>query len=172
MTDQTSRLVELYDNLVERLYETKLELEKSSQALDLEKEIEHLVEAEQDIERLTREEADLLTTWLKRDLQDLRSYLVETGKGVRNWLAQESQLLSEQFVHWLKQVADPSLLDARTLQEDLASREDPTLYHTGELAMAGTFNCSSCEKKIELTATHRLDACHRCDGRVFIRSPE
>ena len=116
MTDQTSRLVELYDNLVERLYETKLELEKSSQALDLEKEIERLVEAEQDIERLTREEADLLTTWLKRDLQDLRSYLVETGKGVRNWLAQESQLLSEQFVHWLKQVADPSLLDARTLQ--------------------------------------------------------
>ncbi len=172
MTDQTSRLVELYDNLVERLYETKLELEKSSQALDLEKEIERLVEAEQDIERLTREEADLLTTWLKRDLQDLRSYLVETGKGVRNWLAQESQLLSEQFVHWLKQVADPSLLDARTLQEDLASREDPTLYHTGELAMAGTFNCSSCEKKIELTSTHRLDACHRCDGRVFIRSPE
>lgn len=172
MADQTPRLVELYDQLVERLYETKLELEKSSQALDLEKEIERLVEAEQDIERLTREEANLLTTWLKRDLQDLRSYLVETGKGVREWLAQESQLLSEHFVYWLKQVADPSLLDARTLQQDLASREDPTLYHTGELAVAGKFSCSSCEKKIELTTTQRLDACHRCDGRVFIRSPE
>jgi len=172
MTDQTSRLVELYDKLVERLYETKLELEKSSQALDLDKEIERLVEAEQDIERLTREEADLLSTWLKRDLQDLRSYLAETGKGVGDWLAQEGQLLGEQFIHWLKQVADPSLLDARTLQEDLASRENPTLYHAGELAMAGTFSCSSCGKKIQVAATHRLDACHRCDGRVFIRSPE
>ncbi|GLR64184.1 zinc ribbon-containing protein [Marinospirillum insulare] len=172
MTDQTSRLVELYDQLIERLYETKLELEKSSQALDLEKEIERLAETEQEIERLTREEADLLTAWLKRDLQDLRSYLVETGKGVSDWLAQETQLLSEQFIYWLKQVADPSLLDARTLQEDLASRDDPTIYHTGELAMAGTFRCSSCDKKIQMAATHRLDACHRCDGRVFIRCPD
>ena len=169
MTDQTQRLVELYDELIERLYETKLELEKSSQALDLEEEIERLIEIEQGIERLTLDEASLLSTWLKRDLKDLRSYLVETGKGVHEWLAQESHLLGEQFIHWLKQVADPTLLDARTLEEDLASRENPPLYHAGELAMAGRFICSSCEKPVQVVATSRLDACHRCDGRVFIR---
>lgn len=172
MSDQAERLVELYDRLVERLYEVRMDLEKTSQQLDLDKEIERLVEAEQEVERLTREETELLTQWLKRDLKDLRGYLAETGLGVREWLAQETQLISEQFMHWLRQVADPSILDARTLQEDLDSRDDPTLYHAGELAIAGTFVCAGCEKEVQVAYTHRLEPCHRCDGRVFVRKTD
>lgn len=172
MSDQAERLVALYDRLVERLHETRLELEKSSQQLDLDQEIERLVEAEREVARLTREEADLLVVWLKRDLKDLRGYLAETGLGVREWLAQEAALLSEQFMHWLRQVADPSILDARTLQEDLESRDNPTLYHAGELAIAGTFACSACDKIVQVAYTHRLEPCHRCDGRVFLRRSE
>lgn len=172
MSDQAERLVQMYDQLVERLYEAKLDLEKTSQQLDLDQEIERLVETEHELERITREEADLLTQWLKRDLKDLRAYLADTGQGVGDWLSRQTSLLSEQFLHLLRQVADPSVLDARTLQEDLDSREDPTLYHTGELAMAGVFACSSCGKTVEVAFTHRLEPCHRCDGRVFVRKTD
>lgn len=169
MSDQAERLAELYDSLVERLYQARLEVEKTSEQLDLDKEIERLVAAEEELERLTREEAALVSQWLKRDLKDLRSHLAATEKGVKEWLAQESSLLSEQFMHWLRQVADPSLVDAQTLQEDLDSREDPTLYHAGELAMAGAFHCANCGKQVEVRFTQRLEPCHRCEERIFIR---
>src|SRR5690554_3554064 len=108
MSDQAERLVQMYDQLVERLYEAKLDLEKTSQQLDLDQEIERLVETEHELERITREEADLLTQWLKRDLKDLRAYLADTGQGVGDWLSRQTSLLSEQFLHLLRQVADPS----------------------------------------------------------------
>ncbi|WP_114418353.1 zinc ribbon-containing protein [Marinospirillum perlucidum] len=169
MSDQAERLVQIYDKLVERLYEIRLEVEKTSENLDVDREIEDLLEQEKDLERLTREEASLLSYWLKRDIKDLRAHLAATEQGVKGWLAQETSLLSEQFMHWLRQVADPSLVDARTLQEDLDSREDPTLYHAGELAMAGVFSCANCGKEIEVSYTHRLEPCHRCEERIFIR---
>ncbi len=169
MSDQAERLAQLYDKLVERLYEVRLEVEKASEQLDLDKEIERLIEAEHELERLTKEEAGLLSQWLKRDLKDLRSHLASTETGVKAWLAQETSFLSEQFLHWLRQVADPSLVDAQTLKEDLDSREDPTLYHAGELAMAGVFACANCGKEVEVQFTHRLEPCHRCEERIFIR---
>ncbi len=172
MTDQAERLAQLYDQLVERLYEIRLDLEKTSQTLDLDQEIERLLEAEEALENLTKEEARLLSTWLKRDLKGLRAYLADTQAGVGAWLSQQTALLSEQFLHWLRQVADPALVDARTLQEDLDSREDPTLYHAGELAMAGVFVCTECEKPVEVAYTQRLHPCHRCENRVFIRQTD
>lgn len=169
MTDQAERLAQMYDRLIERLYQVRLEVEKTSEQLDIDKEIERLVETEEELERVTREEAALLSQWLKRDLRDLRGHLASTEQGVKAWLAQETSILSEQFMHWLRQVADPSLVDAQTLQEDLDSREDPTLYHAGELAMAGLFACANCGKEIEVSYTHRLEPCHRCEERIFIR---
>ncbi|MDR9467117.1 hypothetical protein [Marinospirillum sp.] len=169
MSDQAERLAELYDKLIERLYQVRLEVEKTSEQLDLDKEIERLVENEEEWERLTRDEAALMSEWLKRDIKDLRTHLASTEQGVKEWLAQETSMLSEQFMHWLRQVADPSLVDAQTLQEDLDSREDPTLYHAGELAMAGAFTCANCGKQVEVSYTHRLEPCHRCEERIFIR---
>ncbi|WP_416886438.1 zinc ribbon-containing protein [Marinospirillum sp.] len=169
MSDQAERLAALYDELVEKLYQVQQEVEQASQQINLEAEIQRLLDAEQEVERVTAEEASLLQAWLKRDLVDLQKHLATTGSGVAQWLALEGAVLGEQVMHWLRQIADPSLLDARTLEEDLLSREDPTLYHAGELAIAGAFVCTQCDKPVEVAYTHRLEPCHRCDGRVFLR---
>lgn len=169
MSDQAERLAALYDELVEKLYQARQELEQSSQQIDFDEEIQRLLQAEEALERLTAEEASLLQAWFMRDLSDLQKYLATTGGGVTQWLALEGAVLGEQVLHWLRQIADPALLDARTLAEDLLSCDDPTLYHAGELAMAGTFVCSQCEKPVTVTYTHRLEPCHRCDGRIFLR---
>lgn len=166
--DQQEPNARLYDRLLKRLDERREEWKNKGQE-GLREEIDHLVEEEGELERLTRDEVALLSAWLKRDLADLKQYMEETGHDVRAWLAEETGLLGEQFMHGLRNVADPTYLGQQTLFQDLEARNDAILYHAGELAMAGRFVCTECDKPTTVPFTQRLEACHRCDGRVFRR---
>lgn len=161
-----AKLAPHYDNALARIEKRLAEAEHNTLET-LEKEIRDAVEFEQDLERLTKDEVALLTTWLNRDLQDLGHFVSSTGRGLGEWLNIDLSALELSLARALQSVADKTYIDQLELNQKLAS--DASTYIEGELATAGTFCCTECDKMVVVTHTRPLERCHRCDNHIFHR---
>lgn len=164
--DSNDKLARHYDSALTRIEKRLAEAEHNT--LDtLQKEIREAVEFEQDLERLTKDEVALLTTWLNRDLQDLGRFVSSTGRGLGEWLNIDLSALEISLARALQSVADKTRIDQLELEQKLES--DPGTYIEGELATAGTFSCTECDKMVVVTHTRPIERCHRCDNHIFHR---
>ncbi|MDR9426463.1 MAG: metalloendopeptidase, partial [Marinobacter sp.] len=78
--------------MLERVQTRLREVQKTSLET-LEDEIQRAAEFEYDLEEMTREEVDLLSAYLKRDLQHLMQFVDETGEGLKEWLQLDLSML-------------------------------------------------------------------------------
>ncbi|OOV86724.1 zinc ribbon-containing protein [Oceanospirillum linum] len=165
-SDSNKKLARHYDNALARIEKRLAEAEHNTLET-LEKEIRDAVEFEQDLERLTKDEVSLLTVWLNRDLQDLGHFVSSTGRGLGEWLNIDLSTLELSLARALQSVADKTRIDQLELAQKLES--DPGTYIEGELATAGTFSCTECDKIVVVTHTRPIERCHRCDNHIFHR---
>ena len=103
--DSNEKLARHYDSALNRIEKRLAEAEHNTLET-LEKEIRDAVEFEQDLERLTKDEVALLTTWLNRDLQDLGRFVSSTGRGLGEWLNIDLSALEISLARALQSVAD------------------------------------------------------------------
>jgi len=97
-SNDNEKLARHYDSALARIEERLADAEQAT--LDtLQKEIRDAVEFEQDLERLTKDEVSLLTTWLNRDLQDLGHFVSTTGRGLGEWLNIDLSTLELSLTH-------------------------------------------------------------------------
>jgi len=164
--DSNEKLACHYDSALNRIEKRLAEAEHNTLET-LEKEIRDAVEFEQDLERLTKDEVALLSTWLNRDLQDLGHFVSSTGRGLGAWLNIDLSTLGLSLVRALQSVADKTRIDQLELEQKLES--DAGTYIEGELATAGTFSCTECDKMVVVTHTRPIERCHRCDNHIFRR---
>ncbi|WP_028305030.1 zinc ribbon-containing protein [Oceanospirillum maris] len=165
-SNDNEKLARHYDSALVRIEERLADVEQAT--LDtLQKEIRDAVEFEQDLERLTKDEVSLLTTWLNRDLQDLGHFVNTTGRGLGEWLNIDLSALELSLLEALQSVADKTRVDQLELEQKLES--DPSIYIEGELATAGSFSCTECEKIVVVTHTRPVERCHRCGNHLFHR---
>lgn len=155
-----------YNRVLDRLSSTLEQAEQRSWTY-LEERIEEAVELELAAEEMTRDELDLLTAYLKRDLQQLGYYAHETGAGIAAWLNFDLDILETTLVDRLMALADQTRVDQERLREQLASRANE--YLAGEVAGVGTFTCVACHTPFRLVNTAILQPCHHCQAELFQR---
>lgn len=160
------KLVQRYDSALARV-ESRLADAEINTLEALRHEVRDAVEFEQGVERLTKDEIALLTTWLTRDLQHLGHFVSSTGRGLGEWLNIDLAALELSLARALQSVADKTRLDQLELEQKLES--DMGTYLEGELATAGTFACTNCDKMVVVTHTKPIERCHRCDNHIFHR---
>ncbi|MFG6178959.1 zinc ribbon-containing protein [Halomonas sp. THAF12] len=159
------RLKDAYERVLERLKEGAGELNRES----LQKELDEAIEFESDVEDFTRDELSLLRAWVDRDLKEMRRYLNAGGHSVAHWLGIDLSVLSRRVVESLLSIADRGLIERERLEDDLeASRAD---YTAGEIAAPGRMACTHCDAVVELPEVARLEPCHQCGHRYFVRAP-
>lgn len=156
-----------YDRVLSRL-RTDLESAEHRSWDYLQLKIEEAVELELAAEEMTRDEMDLLSAYLKRDLKRLGYYAHETGEGIAAWLNFDLNILEQQLARQLMELADRTRIGIAELEQRLASGEDH--YHAREIAAAGTFSCLVCGEKVTNTRTSRLSLCQKCGSDTFIRA--
>ncbi|WP_136247633.1 zinc ribbon-containing protein [Halomonas borealis] len=162
---QDHRLKDAYERVLERLKEGAGELNRES----LQQELDEAVEFEADVEDFTRDELSLLRAWVDRDLKEMRRYFNAGGHSVAHWLGIDLSVLSRRVVESLLSIADRSQVERSRLEDDLeASRAD---YTAGELAVPGRMACTHCDAIVELPGVVRLEPCHQCGHRYFVRAP-
>ncbi|MBB3188819.1 zinc ribbon-containing protein [Halomonas cerina] len=160
------RLREGYERMLARLKDGADELTWEN----LQQELDEAVEFEADVEEFTRDELALLRAWVERDLKEMRRYLGAGGEGVASWLGIDLSVLSRRVVESLLSIADRSVIEREQLEDDLeAARAD---YVAGEVAAPGRMACAHCNATVDLEGVARIEPCHRCGHRYFVRAPK
>jgi Zn finger protein HypA/HybF involved in hydrogenase expression len=168
MTESNNKLVHAYEHMMERVHARFEELEKTEQEIipHLQHSIEHAAEIAVELGELTREEARLVSGYLKRDLQDAGHYLADTGHDLREWLRFDIGLIEDRLLEIFYRAADKTRLEILDFEETLA---EATQYNSGEITGPGTLQCDNCGERLQFHATACIEPCPRCGATAFSR---
>ena len=159
------KLVAAFEHMVENVSEAVHEAEEA-----LAPTIDEMVHNAQLLVRelfaLTQEEAETLGSTLKRDLHKANKTLNQQRKELRDWWSFDMTLVEDRFTELVARAADKAWLDFREFETE---DHQASLYRSGEVCNAGTFNCRQCENSIKLTETGQIPACPFCGHNEFFR---
>ena len=173
MTEPThhNALVDAYHRMMERVKHRLEELEQAEQEAlpQLQASIEHAAEKAVELGELTREEARLIGSYLKRDLEDAGQYLSATGRDLRTWLRFDVELLEDRLLDFFQRGVDQSRLEFLAFG---VAEAEPVQYCTGEITGPGALQCAACGELALFHAPAAIAPCSACGGRVFVRVSE
>ncbi|HPF58007.1 MAG TPA: zinc ribbon-containing protein [Candidatus Competibacteraceae bacterium] len=166
----SSLLVRAYRQMMERMKSRLEELEQAEKTAfpQLNASIEHAAEKAVEVGELTREEAQLIGSYLKRDLEDAGHYLTATGRDLRAWLRFDLELLEDRLLDFFQRGVDQSRLDLLKF-ETPPVRVEEERYRCGEITGLGTLQCEQCGEWVVFHAPAAIGPCPACGGTSFLR---
>lgn len=167
--ENQSKHERVYDRVLGRLRHALGKVERVT-AHTIKEEIDKAVQLEADIEKLTEDEVSLLGAYVKRDIEHLKQYLLETERGLADWLKFDALLVETKLLEVLTSIADQTVTDWQDLQHRL--QHDQNTYLRGEVTCAGTLICLQCDTPLRLKQTTTIPACSNCGGEHFCRATE
>lgn len=163
MNDQEhkSYLTEAYTRMIERANATIAKAGKRLEtAVDDARDMAH------ELGELTRDEADLLAEYVKRDLRDLGAYLDQTDQDLRGWFVIDKTLIEARLFDLISSVADRTSLE---LAEFARKQPPDTVWRTGEITGPGALTCLSCGQTLHMHEAGHIPPCPKCHGSTFQR---
>lgn len=135
------------------------------------KHIEHAVDDARDMAHelgeLTRDEADLLAQFVKRDLKDMGAYLGVSGHDdLRGWFVIDKTLVEARLWDLMTSVADKTSLE---LAELARNPSEAAVWNTGEITGPGLLVCQNCGETLEFHKPGHIPPCPRCHATTFSR---
>ncbi len=149
-----------------RAYDQMLEQVEREVLPNLQRSIEQAAEKAVDLGELTREEAQMIGGYLKRDLEDVGHHLATTGHDLGAWLRFDLELIENRLLELFRAAADKTRLEMLSFQEEV---ERATHYHSGEITGPGTLQCDHCGKQQHFHATAHIPPCSQCQSSTFTR---
>ncbi len=131
--------------------------------------IHHYIEAAKEnavtLGELTREEAERIGDYLRRDLHDAAEYL-SGDSDLANWLRFDISLVEERILDMFSLMVD----ETRQELEQLAARaEAMSTWRTGEITGPGSLRCENCGEVMQFHKPGRIPPCPKCHGSEFQR---
>ena len=163
--DPLDALGEVYEKMFERAVENFHKAEEKSGAL-FHKLIDEAKEKAVELEEVSREDAEKLSAYIKRDLSDAADDLSETGREFKDWLGFETTLLESSIFDLLLKAADKTTLELLKMKEDA---QQASIYHTGEITGPGTLVCDQCGEKLHFRKAGKIPPCPKCHATTFHR---
>lgn len=116
---------------------------------------------------ITRDEADLLASYIRRDLEDAANFIgKEKTREFVDWLRFDIALVEDQLLELFTSVADRTQLAHLMLQQQA---ERSSNYHSGEITSIGTLFCQDCGQALHFKKTSHIPPCPKCHGSHFRR---
>ncbi len=163
--DGEHRWQDAYRNMMQRVRDY---LEQAEQRLHLHEAVDGARDKAVELGELTREEAEKIGDYLKRDVEDTAMHMAESREEFRDWLALDLSLMERQVVEMLLGIADKTSVELGQLREQAV---EANLYHTGEMAAPGTLQCIECGHLLHMKTTGHIPPCAKCRGTTFKRIP-
>lgn len=119
------------------------------------------------LKELTRDEAEQVAYFIKRDLHDAATHMRESGKELSDWLRFDIELVEDRVLEALAPLVDHTRveLDRLALEADLKG------WHTGEITGPGTLFCEACGEALHFHHPGHIPPCPKCRGTVFHHRP-
>jgi len=165
--DIQDRLIQAYDRMMEQAKKA-LEQTREGHVPSLQELLDTARDKSVELGELTMEEAQKVSDYLKRDLED----------AARNW--QENQRQLSEWLHFDMQLVEDKLRDIFALMVDhtqqtldrFAKQANAVGWHTGEIVGPGTLTCNACGEELHFHKTGRIPPCPKCAQTAFKRVPE
>jgi len=163
--DPIDILGEVYEKMFERAVENFHKAEEKTDTL-LHKLIDEARDKAVELGEVSREEAEKISTYLKRDLTDAVRYLSETGHELKDWLGFETILVESALLDLFLTAADNTTVELLTMKENL---QQAAVYRTGEITGPGTLVCDQCGEKLHFHRVGKIPPCPKCHATSFHR---
>jgi hypothetical protein len=129
--------------------------------------VEQAKDTATELGELTRDEADLIGAWLKRDLEDAAAYLKSTRRELRDWLRFDLELIEDQLADLFANLVDHTRLEL----EHIKQRADAVgEWRSGEVTGPGTLICKQCGEMLHFHNTAHIPPCSKCKSTRYRRS--
>lgn len=116
---------------------------------------------------LTKEEAEQVAFYLRRDLHDMAQFLEEDEEAEpSDWLSFDLKLLESRIWETFLSIADKTRVELATFSQRL---EYPSEYAAGEITGLGTLECSACGNCLHFYKAEVIPVCSECGSRNYMR---
>jgi len=159
------KLVAAFEHMVESVSDAVHEAEEAL-APTIDEMVHNAQQLARELFTLSQEEAESLGATLKRDLHKANKTLNQQRKELKDWLSFDLTLVEDRFIDLVARAADKAWLDFREFETE---DHQASLYRSGEVCNAGTFNCCQCDNSLKLTETAQIPACPVCGHNEFFR---
>jgi len=156
------KLVQGYNTMMDKLSEWTEKADETTGPMI----INGVKEAEEFLTELKQwsvEEIDLISLYVKRDLQDAAVKMEKDNKSFLDWLEFDKQLIEEKVLAVFASMADQTRLELDHLKETASE------WHTGEITGIGVLVCQNCGKELHFNKPGRIPPCPSCKHTVFKR---
>jgi len=165
MNTHTTRekLEHAYEKMVERIHHL---WDSGEGKHSLNQAILHAREKAEELQEITREDANKIADYVRRDIHEMGGYLLETGQELKDWFRFDVELIEDRMVEKLISVADKTRLELAALQE---YNREAAQWHTGEITGPGTLICRQCGERLHFKKTGHIPPCPKCHKTEFKR---
>ena len=118
---------------------------------------------------LTREEADQVSAYVRRDLHDAGDYLSRTGRELREWAQIDLSMVEQGLMDLFSRAADRTRLELEAFNRELQSGPP---YRSGELTGPGTLRCTQCGQLMHFHEPGHIPPCPKCRATDFRRATD
>ena len=161
----SSRLIEAYNQMMHGIraaFESAEDSDMSlSKAISMAKdEITHISD-------ITQDEAEEISNFIKRDINDAAEYMMESSSEFGDWLMLDIEVIERKLIDLFLSVADKTRLE---LEQFGVQNRELSLYCAGEITGPGTLQCAECGHKVSFPTTSQIRNCTRCGHNTFRRA--
>ena len=115
---------------------------------------------------LTKDEAELISTYLRRDLHDAGEYIKQQRGELADWLRFDVEQIEKKIWDSLSLLVDKTTIELEQLK---ARANRLGEWHTGEITGPGTLECVACGKHLHFHKTGHIPPCPKCHATVYKR---
>jgi hypothetical protein len=160
----TEKLIHAYNTMMERASEA---FEQAGNGVhNMQQALERAKEKAIELDELTREEADEIADYLKRDFKEAAHYLTDTGLELRDWLHLDIELIEQSLLDLISSVADKTRVELKQIEQQARQASE---YHTGQITGPGSLECVECGEILHFQQTGHIPPCPKCQHSVFVR---
>lgn len=161
------RLISAYNRMMDRIRSAGEEADR-----EMRPKLAYLVERAKDraveLGELTREEAERIGDYLRRDIEDAAGYLAgEKSNEIIDWLKLDLEIVEKRLLDLFTGVADQTRFELLELERQARAASE---YHTGQITGLGTLQCPECGRTMRFHETARIPPCPGCRGTRFLRA--
>jgi len=154
-----------YNRMMERLRQAL----ESDTINNIQRGIDNAKHKAVELGELTKEEAEQIGQWLRRDLDDAGYYLASSSSDLGKWLRFDIEQVEARLLELFQHAADHTKLEYLEFENRVAEASE---YHTGQVTAPGTLVCENCGKTLHFLTTGHIPPCPSCHHTVYGRVVE
>jgi len=161
----SNRLIEAYNQMMTSIRSSFESSEHSDMSLS--KAISMAREEITHISDITQDEAEEISNFIKRDINDAAEYMMESSSEFSDWLMLDIEVIERKLIELFLSVADKTRVELEQLG---VQNRELSLYYSGEITGPGTLQCTECGHKVSFTTTSHIENCTQCGHTTFRRA--